>query len=170
MDMLALEAVIGSLNAESVRFLVAGGLAVAAHGYLRFTADLDLVISLDAANVTQAFRALERQGYRPTVPVTAAQFADPNQRSRWIEERRMQVLNFLSDRHRTMPVDVFVSEPFLFADEYAAAVAVQLAPGIDVRFVSLETLMSMKRIAGRPKDLDDLEHLTIVASVKREGT
>jgi hypothetical protein len=47
---------------------------------------------------------------------------------------------------------------------------VQLAPGIDVRFVSLETLMSMKRIAGRPKDLDDLEHLTIVASVKREGT
>ena len=83
--MRALEAVIGELNAESVRFLVAGGLAVAAHGYLRFTADLDLAISLDAANVTQAFRALERQGYRPTVSVTAAQFADPNLRSRGIE-------------------------------------------------------------------------------------
>ena len=81
----------------------------------------------------------------------------------------MQVLNFFSDRHRTMPVNVFVSEPFLFLDECAAAVAVQLAPGIDVRFVSLETLMSMKRISGRAKDLDDLEHLTIVASVKREG-
>lgn len=166
MEMRSLEAVIGELNAESVRFLTAGGLAVAAHGYLRFTADLNLVISLDSSNTARAFRALAREGYRPTVPVGVSEFSDPRQRRRWIEERHMQVLNFFSDRHRTMPVDVFVGEPFAFDEEYAAASVVQLGPGLEARFVSVETLISMKRVAGRPKDLDDIEHLNIVAAEK----
>ena len=43
----------------NVRYLVAGGLAVVAHGYLRFTADVDLIVDLEPANVTRAVAALE---------------------------------------------------------------------------------------------------------------
>lgn len=145
MDMHSLEEVVGELNAASVRYLVAGGLAVAVHGHLRFTADLDLVVQLDTSNIVLAFEALARQGYRPSVPVGVGDFADPNQRRRWIDERGMQVLNFFSDRHRTMPVDIFVSEPFAFESEYASVPTVELAPGLSVRFVSIETLIVMKR-------------------------
>src|SRR2546426_9533672 len=38
--------------------------AVNAHGYLRFTRDVDLVIQLDPDNVIAAFRAMEGIGYR----------------------------------------------------------------------------------------------------------
>jgi len=47
-----------------------------AHGYLRFTKDVDVVIQLIPDNVTRAFAALGTLGYRPAAPVTAEQFAD----------------------------------------------------------------------------------------------
>jgi len=142
--------------------LVAGGLAVAAHGYLRFTADVDLVIRLEPDNITKMFGALQRLAYQPTVPVTADQFADPAQRKRWVEERGMQVLNLFSERYRTMPIDVFVTEPFDFQREYDDSMEAEIAPGVTVRFVSIATLIVMKQQAGRAKDLDDIEHLRMI--------
>lgn len=50
----------GRSTSAGVRYLVAGGLAVNAHGYVRFTADIDLVIALDADNIISAFAALAR--------------------------------------------------------------------------------------------------------------
>jgi predicted nucleotidyltransferase len=151
MRLAAFEQVAQALNEAGVRFLVAGGLAVNAHGYLRLTADVDLVIALDPANVRAAFEALAGIGYRPNVPVRAEQFADASQRERWRYEKGMQVLNFFSDRHPETSVDLFVYEPFDFATE--------LCPGLPVRFVSIPTLIQMKEAAGRPRDQDDIQHL-----------
>jgi hypothetical protein len=53
-----------------VRYLVAGGLAVAAHGYLRFTKEVDIVIRLIPDNIDRTFAALSSLGYRPSVPIT----------------------------------------------------------------------------------------------------
>jgi len=162
MDIQTLEAIAQELNAAGVRYLVAGGLAVAAHGYLRFTADLDVVIALEPTNVLNAFAALARLGYRPLVPITAEQFADPEQRKRWIDEKGMQVLNLHSERFRTTPIDLFVTEPFDFSGEFAIAMEAEIAPGLALRFVSIDTLITMKEQAGRLKDLDDIEHLRIL--------
>ena len=68
-----------------------------------------------------------------------------------------------------MPVDVFVTEPFDFDREYKAAIRGTLAPGVTVRFVSIPTLIKMKKLANRPKDLDDIEHLQALAKEKRRG-
>lgn len=70
-----IEKVIGALNQERVRFLVAGGVAVVLHGYLRTTADLDLVVQLDSSNVLRALRALGSLGYRPRAPVAPEDFS-----------------------------------------------------------------------------------------------
>ena len=72
----SVEAIVRSLNAGDVRFLIAGGLAVAAHGYLRFTADVDLVLDFDDDNVRRAVVALAALGYRPRAPVPIDEFAD----------------------------------------------------------------------------------------------
>lgn len=150
---------ITALTRERVRFLVVGGLAVAAHGYLRFTKDIDLVVELDPANVKRAFDALESAGYRPHAPVTAAEIADTATRQRLIQEKNLVVLAFWSDHHRETPVDVFVSEPFPFSEEYEAALVKELAPGLPVRFLRREALVRMKRAAGRPQDLLDAQEL-----------
>ena len=76
MKLNSFEAIARVLNQASVRYLVVGGLAVNAHGYLRFTKDVDLVVQLIPDNVTRALDALATLGYRPLAPVTANQFSD----------------------------------------------------------------------------------------------
>jgi hypothetical protein len=167
MKIAAFEAIAAALRDAGVRYLVAGGLAVNAHGYVRLTYGVDLVIQLTPDNIQTAFTALADLGYRPGVPVTAEQFADEAPRARWIREKGMQVLNFHSDRHRPVTVDVLVTEPFDFDSEYETAMQGELAPGLMVRFVSISTLIAMKQLANRPRDLDDIEHLRIIIEEKR---
>lgn len=159
MKLVAFEAVAKALDDAKVRYLVAGGLAVNAHGYVRLTMDIDLVIALDADNIRQAFQALADIGYRPTVPIDAEAFAQPEQRKRWREDKGMQVLNFFSDRHPLTGLDVFVYEPFDFSAEYARSMRDELLPGLEVRFVSIPALVRMKEAANRTKDIDDIRHL-----------
>ena len=159
MKLASLEAIVKALNDGSVRYLVAGGLAVSAHGYVRATQDVDLVIALDPNNIQRAFEMLAKLGYRPLVPITAEQFADAELRHQWIRDKGMRVLNFFSDRHRETNVDVFVAEPFDFESEYANAMQGELAPDRSVRFVSLPALIAMKEKANRPRDRDDIQHL-----------
>ena len=76
MKLTSFEIIVRALNAAEVRFLVVGGLAVNAHGYLRFTNDVDLVIRLTEKDILAAFKALENIGYKPIAPVTAEEFAN----------------------------------------------------------------------------------------------
>jgi hypothetical protein len=155
----SLEAIVRELNNAAVPFLVVGGIAVNAHGYGRLTNDVDIVIQMRADTIKAAFKSLASIGYLPRVPITAEQFADAAQRTRWIAERNMQVLNFHSEQHRETPIDVFVQEPFDFNAEYANALVQRLADDVPVRVVSLEALLKMKREAGRPQDLTDAAEL-----------
>jgi hypothetical protein len=153
------EAIVRALNKARVRYLVAGGLAVNAHGYLRFTKDADVVIQLTPANIKRTFAALATLGYKPLAPVTAQQFADRATREGWIRDKGMQVLQLWSDRHRETSVDVFAYEPFPFDEEYAKALIKPLYGSVEVRFVSIPTLIKMKKAAGREQDRIDIEHL-----------
>jgi hypothetical protein len=159
MKLASFEALASALEAAGVRYLVAGGLAVGAHGYLRFTKDVDIVIQLIPENIERAFSALTSLGYRPIVPVTMNQFANQALRESWIRDKGMQVLQFWSDSHKETSVDVFVNEPFAFEEEYAHALVKPLHDALPVRFVSLATLIRMKQDAGRPQDLADIEQL-----------
>jgi hypothetical protein len=60
----------------------------------------------------------------------------------------MTELTFWCDRHRDTPVDVFVTEPFDFDEEYGRALVKPLG-SVAVRFVSIPSLIRMKEIAGR---------------------
>ena len=163
-----IERVLEALGRAEVRYLVVGGVAVVLHGYLRTTADLDLVIALDAVNVRRAVSALEGLGYRPRAPVPAAQFADPEIRRRWVREKGLTVFSFWSDKRPRLEVVLFASEPFPFDDAFARAVHVQLG-GQLVPVVSLEDLIALKRAAGRPQDAADIERLMMLAEERRRG-
>lgn len=154
-------AVLQALETAGVRYLVVGGLAVIAHGYLRTTRDLDLVVELAPENLERAVAALATLDYRPNVPVTLAELTDPLQRARWRAEKNMAVLQFWSEAHRQTPVDVFIEHPFDFDAEWRTAAVLPMPGGQpSVRAVSLPTLLRMKRAVARPQDLIDVEHLS----------
>lgn len=159
MKLESVRAIVEALNGAGVRYLVAGGLAVVAHGYLRYTKDVDLVIQLHPDNLRHAFEALAGLGYRPGIPVTTEEFLDAGNRDRWVREKDMTVFQLWSEDHRETSVDVFVREPFDFDREYAAALRKFLFGRIEVPVVSLPTLIDMKEAAGRPEDKIDVEHL-----------
>jgi hypothetical protein len=159
----SIEAILSALNNSGARYLIVGGLAVAAHGYGRLTIDLDLVVQLTPTNARNVVEALSTLGYKPIVPVIALDFADPSKRREWIEQKGMVVFSMRSEVHPQTPVDLFVSEPFDFDTEYDRALVGEIAPGIEARFVCLRTLIAMKEAVGRPKDQEDVRQLKLLA-------
>ncbi len=162
MKLASFEAIVRTLNEASVRYLVVGGLAVNAHGYGRSTFDVDLVIQLIPENIERAFKALAAIDYKPQQPIAATDFSNSETRDGWRRDKGMLVLKFWSDHHRETPLDVFVHEPFDFNHECEQAFHQDFGEGLSVPFVRLETLEAMKREAGRPKDLADLDELALL--------
>jgi hypothetical protein len=159
MDLASLGTIFGTLNSAGVVYVVVGGVAVIAHGHLRTTADLDLVIALDPPNCRSAMNALRGLGYHPKAPVPAEHFADPAIREQWIRDKGLIVFQLVSNKHPRCPIDVFVREPFPVADEFLHALRYEIAPDVTVPVVRMETLFTLKRQASRPIDLDDIEKL-----------
>lgn len=162
MKLSGLESIFRALNEAGVLYLIVGGVAVNAHGYGRSTYDVDLVLAMDPGNIAKTFSVLGEAGYSPVVPVTADEFADRDSRERWRREKGMVVLPMTSDRHPSTPLDLFVTEPFEFSEEHAAAFWQELSPGLMIPVIRLETLLAMKRESGRPKDLADLDELNLL--------
>jgi len=108
MERRSIETIVESLNRAGVRYLVAGGLAVVAHGLVRFTADLDLVLDPDPDATRRAIDTLSGLGYRPRAPVGFTDFADPEKRRTWFREKGLTVFSVFSDEHPATEIDLFV--------------------------------------------------------------
>lgn len=159
MKLAAFDAVTSALNAANTRYLVAGGVAVTAHGYIRITTEIELVLAIETGHTHQAFRALAGIGYRPTEPVDADTFARTEQRQRLRQDKGMQVLDFRSNTFASTPVGLLVQAPFDFPREYDQAMRSEILPGVEVRFLSIPTLIRMKQATSSLRDLDDIQHL-----------
>lgn len=144
-------------------YLVVGGFAVIMHGHLRATRDLDLVLGLRPGNCAKGLDALSGIGLRPRLPVTMADFADPEKREDWRQNRNMLVFQLWDPGNAERSVDVFVREPLDFATMLAEALVKDLN-GVPIRVASIRHLVRLKRMAGRPQDLADIEALRTIAA------
>jgi hypothetical protein len=158
-----IEELLTHLSASGVRYLVVGGVAVVLHGFLRATADLDLVIDLERGNAEVAIDAFERLGFRPRPPVPMRAFADENERQRWIEEKHLEVFSLWHSAKPGFEVDLFVRLPFDFDDALARASTARVGD-CDVYVASIDDLVAMKRRAGRPRDQEDIDALLALKS------
>jgi len=155
--------IVERLDAAGVRYLIVGGLAVVAHGHVRFTADVDIVLEMSAENLERALRTFDGLGYRPRAPVTLLAFADAGQRDEWTRDKGLTVFSLWSSAHTATEVDLFVASPFDDFDEaYRRAARREIAAGVWAPFVSLDDLIALKRKAGRPQDLLDVEKLVAI--------
>jgi predicted nucleotidyltransferase len=150
------------LTEAGVDFVVIGGVAVFFQGYARFTKDLDITYATNAANLERLGEVLVRIGARlrgideqvPFVP----------------DARTLKRTTILTLDTTLGSVDLLVDPDG--ADRYEAmrerADVVDL-DGIEFRVVSLQDLLSMKRAAGRPQDIADIDALLTVQRLRRQG-
>jgi hypothetical protein len=161
MKLTDVETILRALNDANVRYLIVGGLAVVAHGYVRATVDVDIVLQLERENLLRAMAALKQIGYRPLIPVAAEEFADDQKRKAWRDEKHMIVFQMRHPRPESTRLDIFVEEPFSFDEEYERALWDSVA---DVRapFLRYDELIRVKRASGRPQDLADIAELELI--------
>ncbi len=156
-----------ALNDADVQYIVVGGIATILHGYVRATADVDLVVDLQVDEASKVISVLTEEGFKPRIPVQAMEFADEQKRNQWINEKGMQVFSMYHPDVSGMSVDLFVHHPVPYKDLYERSVIMDL-DGVKVRVCSIDDLISMKQQAGRHKDLADIEQLTKIKDYEKD--
>ncbi len=130
------------LAAHNVRFLLIGGYAVNAFGYVRNTVDMDVWIASDPQNQESVILALHDFGF-PNA--TIALLAEPDAMLRMgVPPLRLEVLKSIAG------VD--------FEDCWTRRIVLNDGD-LSIPLISLTDLKRNKRAAGRTKDLLDLEEL-----------
>jgi predicted nucleotidyltransferase len=157
-----------ALNDAGARYVVVGGLAVVLHGHVRLTTDLDLIIDLEPSEARKVLQVLVGLGLRPRAPVNAMDFADPTIRASWIRHKDMRVFTMVDAKARR-EVDIFTETLLPFAELLARSVEVELGQ-TRVRVASIPDLILLKRRAGRPIDLADIEVLESILHEKEKRT
>lgn len=150
---LDLRALLEALEEHDVRFVAIGGIAVAAHGYVRATEDLDLVPDPSRDNIDRLVTSLV--SLVATLPTQAGRGFDPGRDA----DALRRGANLTADtRHGGLDVVQRARGIPAYAALEADAVESDVL-GIAVRICSLARLREMKRAQGRAQDHADLENL-----------
>jgi predicted nucleotidyltransferase len=144
-----------------VDFVVIGGIAVVAHGHIRTTRDLDITYATDSANLETLGRALvaldaRLRGVAEVVPFTP-------------DGRTLRSAELLTLETSEGSLDLLATPPGAppYRELKARAEQIEIEDR-GLRIASIEDLIAMKRAAGRPRDLEDIEALEEIGRIRAE--
>ncbi len=140
----ALKKIAARLDELGIPYAVAGGMALFAHGFRRFTEDVDLLVTEES--LKEIHRRLAGLGYRPT---------HPNSKNLKDTESGVRIEFLVTGR---FPGDG-KPKSISFPDPVSVSVEVD-----GIRYANLETLVALKLAsgmtgAGRKRDIGDVEQL-----------
>lgn len=148
-----------AMNDAGITYLVVGGVAVNLHGYRRFTADVDILLALDAGNLEKMTTVMRTMGYIERLPVALTELANPDRIKQFLEEKGMTAYTFLSARKERIDVDVLAPDSLAFEKYDKGKVFLDIDEGITVPVISVDDLITMKRGVNRDKDVQDVAML-----------
>jgi hypothetical protein len=163
------EDVLKDFEEEGMRYLIVGGMAVNLYGYVRLTVDLDIMVDLEESNLRKLIKVMEKVGYTPRVPVKPIDFADVKKREAWIKEKNSVVFTFIDLKDPVKHIDIFLRNPVDFQHAYHVRKILTLRD-IKINVASVEDIIAMKQLSGRPRDIEDITHLKKVLEIRRRKT
>ncbi len=137
---------LNALNKAEVRYILVGGYSVVLHGYSRTTGDMDLWVERNAENYHKLKIAFQIFGM-PVFDMTEENFlAHP-------------VWDVFTFGTPPVAIDIMVNlEGLDFEATFKKAVYFE-DDELKIRTINRNDLIAAKRIAGRAKDINDLENL-----------
>ena len=154
-DITFLERVCRALQQAGVDYAVVGGQAVALHGVVRGTVDVDVVLRWTRETVEKAAAALAAMGLVSRIPVTARDVFE--RRDHYIENRNLLAWNFYDPESPIDEVDIIISY-----DLAGKGVKRLQLSSSTVAVLAVPDLIDMKRRSGRPQDLMDAQALEAI--------
>jgi predicted nucleotidyltransferase len=159
---LKLQALLGRLGRAEVDFVVVGGVAVVFQGYGRATKDLDITYATGEDNLRRLGAVLvalhaRLRGVAEDVPFAAD--------DRTLARARLLTLD-TDDGSLDLLADPPGAPPYATLRERADRVDLD---GLVVAVAALDDLLAMKRAAGRPQDLIDIDALEVARRIRAEG-
>jgi predicted nucleotidyltransferase len=150
-----------NLTRRGADFVIVGGVAARLHGSTRLTHDVDIVPSLHPEAWRRAIDAIWESGGRPRIPEPLERIRDVTNVEAWMKDQGMLALSFRSP-DGSAEIDLLVSESRRLAQLKQRAVVVSL-DDVEYYVAGIEDLIAMKKAAGRPQDLLDIEELRRIA-------
>jgi len=147
-----LHRVCAALARARVRYAVVGGYAVALHGAVRGTVDVDIVLTWRKESLVRAEQALLEIGLVSRLPVSANEVHEF--RREYIENRDLVAWNFYNPTDPSEQVDVIIA--YDLANGRTQKVQTEQGP---ISLLGRRDLIEMKRESGRPQDLEDVRAL-----------
>lgn len=132
------------LNSNKVEFLVVGALAVAFHGFPRYSGDIDFLVRPSPENADRILAALKQFGFGG-LGISASDLSEPG---------KVVQLGFPPNR-----IDLMTSLTAVSFDEAWAGRLAGEVGGLAVQFIGRDALLRNKEGTGRPKDRIDAQEL-----------
>lgn len=132
-------------NENEAKYVIIGGYAVGFHGHPRMTKDLDVCIETTEENAQKMVVVIEEFGFK-SLGLTKEDFTRKNFVSQLgYDPNRIDIINGLDE--------------IAFEDVWKEKMVITIE-GVPINFVSLEHLILLKKIVGRPQDIADVYKLT----------
>ena len=141
-----------ALQKQGVAFAVVGGYAVALHGAVRGTVDLDIVLRFKKKDFMAAEAAFKKMGLTPRLPVSAEQVFDF--REEYIRNRNLIAWSFSNPANPAELLDVIITH-----DLGKMRIKNIKAGGRVLPVLAIPDLIAMKKASARAQDLEDIAAL-----------
>ena len=133
--------ILSAFSEENVEYMVVGGYAMAFHGYVRATGDIDLWIRISEENVKSVWRALQSFG-APILDLTIEDLLTPGMVYQMgVVPNRIDVINEISGVE--------------FGDAWKLRKTIEFG-NLKIPLIGKEQLLINKKAANRAKDQSDV--------------
>jgi hypothetical protein len=139
-------------NKYQVEYLLVGGLAVAVHGYPRFTGDMDIWMKMTEVNAAKMLQVIDDFGLS-SLKITT--------------EDLLQKDGVIQFGVRPVRIDIMNELAGISFDLAFVARREVIREDIKINFIGLHELLASKKAAGRQQDKADIEKLRKVNKLKK---
>ncbi len=144
--------VVDQLCKYKIQYAIVGGHAVALHGVVRGTVDLDLVLEWDLKYLELTKQALEEIGLTPIQSISPRKLFE--KREYYIKEKNMLAWNFVNVKNPLEVVDIVIN--YAFNKNMITQILVN---DTKINVLSKKHLIEMKKQSTREQDLIDAKML-----------